>query len=536
MKKSILALSLSMAFATSLFTACGGSSSDADDYDGYNPSSGRSGGKGEFFKTGSMVDPRDGKTYKTVKIGDQVWMAENLAFYDTLGIPELAKAPSNDYSGWSGDIMPVASIADSEETPAAKEPSGQTYTYDAAMNFGYYSDTSYNDGICPPGWHLPVMAEFDVLKSNVLLMCDSTFPCAKLEDGWKSTETFWTSTPANGVRINSDYGYSYRSNSYDAVSYTVNVEKYDAFVADFSGKTSKLNVRCVQGAVLDSVSALKSFMAVREKNIEAMRLADSVWQYIQRGAKNYFNDSLEYSYFTDPRDGNVYGYLKIGSYFWMAENMRYTVGDAFCDSYLKCNASSHQDTLSYFDIGLSYNASEKASVCPDGWHLPSKEEWLDLRAASEKNGDFFGDDGMWDLSRVTPTNSTGFTMLTTTYRSARERSAFNEAAFWVRNDSLYVRLKIDTVYIDDPVEETIVVAVPEDSTADSLVVADSTVVSDSTAADSLPEVPERRFTLDTTRTEFQYYFYYEYDWMGSFGLQTTSSSYDSFSVRCVKDY
>ena len=265
-----------------------------------------------------------------------------------------------------------------------------------------------------------------------------------------------------------------------------------------------------------------------------MRLADSVWQYIQRGAKNYFNDSLEYSYFTDPRDGNVYGYLKIGSYFWMAENMRYTVGDAFCDSYLKCNASSHQDTLSYFDIGLSYRASVKDSVCPDGWHLPSKEEWLDLRAASENNGDFFGNDGMWDPSWVTATNSTGFTMLTTTYGSARERSAFNEAAFWVRGDSVYVRLKIDTVYIDDPVEEPVVV-VPDDSTADSLV-ADTAVVSDSTVADSLPEVPERKFILDTTRTETQYYSYYEYDWMGSFGLQTTSSSYDSFSIRCVKDY
>ena len=195
-------------------------------------------------------------------------------------------------------------------------------------------------------------------------MCEAGAACSIAdESGWGKAETYWTSNPADGVRINSEYGYSYRSNSYDAVSYTVDVYNTSYFVADFSGKTSKLNVRCVQGAVLDSVSALKSFMAVREKNIEAMRLADSVWQYIQRGAKNYFNDSLEYSYFTDSRDSNVYGYLKIGSYFWMAENMRYTVGDAFCDSYLKCNSSSHQDTLSlHSSSNRQLNSSEPLSA------------------------------------------------------------------------------------------------------------------------------------------------------------------------------
>ena len=50
--------------------------------------------KNETF--GSMKDPRDGQIYKTVKIGGQVWMAENLNYRKEIGGDKISYASQRD--------------------------------------------------------------------------------------------------------------------------------------------------------------------------------------------------------------------------------------------------------------------------------------------------------------------------------------------------------------------------------------------------------------------------------------------------------
>ena len=118
---------------------------------------------------GELTDDRDGRTYKTVKIGDQVWMAENLNYAYT-GVPFDNGFYTSDSTSWCYDNDP---------TNCAKY--GRLYTWAAAMdsvgewstngkgcgNGKECSPTSPVRGICPKGWHLPSIDEWDVLFTAV---------------------------------------------------------------------------------------------------------------------------------------------------------------------------------------------------------------------------------------------------------------------------------------------------------------------------------------------------------------------------------
>ena len=105
-------------------------------------------------ETGSFKDQRDGKTYKTAKIGTQTWMAENLAFKAVSGC-------------WAYD----------------DEPANVT-------TYGYLYNWETTKKVCPAGWHPPSYQEWATL--NKYLAPDSVAGGKLKEAGtahWKNSNT-----------------------------------------------------------------------------------------------------------------------------------------------------------------------------------------------------------------------------------------------------------------------------------------------------------------------------------------------------------
>lgn len=113
--------------------------------------------------SGTFTDSRDGNEYNWVQIGNQVWMAENLAYLPSVNmVADGSEDAAGSYYyvyGYDG-----TNVADAKAT-ANYTTYGVLYNWTAAMT-GSSSSTanpSGVQGVCPIGWHLPSDAEWTEL-------------------------------------------------------------------------------------------------------------------------------------------------------------------------------------------------------------------------------------------------------------------------------------------------------------------------------------------------------------------------------------
>ncbi|MDY6332654.1 MAG: fibrobacter succinogenes major paralogous domain-containing protein [Fibrobacter sp.] len=157
--------------------------------------------------TGTMTDSRDGLTYKTVTIGTQTWMAENLN-YET----------ENSYC-YKDNASNCSKYGRLYIWAAAMDSVGTWSTNGKGCGYGTTCSPTYPvRGICPEGWHLPTKADFETLFTAV---GGKSIAAQKLKSttGWTTyrgitnEDAFAFSALPAGFRLDDGY---FSSEGYDA--------------------------------------------------------------------------------------------------------------------------------------------------------------------------------------------------------------------------------------------------------------------------------------------------------------------------------
>lgn len=195
---------------------------------------------------GYITDPRDGRRYRVTTIGKQVWMAENMNYYDTLAAPNMIGL-----TGCSDDVDSC-------------EATGRLYYWYAAMNLVHGTKDEVVSqtcapvqGICPAGWHIPSLEEWHELARYATYKNDGAFGVGlKAETGWRTrpnyddmfgfsaTPVTWT-TKENAYFVTSDAS---GSGSSVAIFYGINFYyNYDSpEIIRSTMKGRSYSVRCVK--------------------------------------------------------------------------------------------------------------------------------------------------------------------------------------------------------------------------------------------------------------------------------------------------
>lgn len=166
-----------------------------------------------------LIDERDGQTYKTVLIGSQIWMAENL------NIGELIPSSKQGFEMADNDIIEKycwgneMANCDGDD---GKMKRGGFYEWPEAMKYNTPIAGENMQGICPYGWHIPTNAEFQQLAD---FLGGNAGAGAKLKDvgesGFNALLTGYRCTMTGSFAP----GYTFDENNYFTFFWTA--EQYD---------------------------------------------------------------------------------------------------------------------------------------------------------------------------------------------------------------------------------------------------------------------------------------------------------------------
>jgi uncharacterized protein (TIGR02145 family) len=232
------------------------------------------------YSYGELIDERDGQIYKTIKIGEQTWMAENLNYAYPLSLKGLDSASycyNNDPENcikygrlytWAAAMDSIAYFKEENDNCLKSctrdcEKCGFGVNWQNGTNFEKYKGFNIL-GVCPENWHIPSVNEWFILldlvntidlKSTSGWIDDGNgtdiFGFGLLPAGTKKNQDknnnigeitcFWT--PLQGTNVLDETG---TNNYYEIAGVFCFSSKSGNAAYKGEDKTSALSVRCIK--------------------------------------------------------------------------------------------------------------------------------------------------------------------------------------------------------------------------------------------------------------------------------------------------
>ena len=430
----------------------------------------------------ATVQDFDGNVYNTVKIGNQCWMKENIR--------------SIHYSDGSA----VLSYSHANNDEANDKVYGLLYDWNVTMNGADGTTNGEVQGLCPEGWHVPTQEDYIQLGTFVSsqdgLVCNGS---ASTRNNAKalSSITGWDvydgeCCPGNQPELNNATGFSaYAAGYYNYIMGTMNAYGRMAFL--WTATPAEENDKSVLAVLTMSFTNL-SFNTptgadrMNRNTVRCVRnssLSEAIQEALDNASQQIDNNSMLCgSYKVSDNDGNLYNTVKIGNQCWLKENLRTThfsdgteipVGsEVSTTTPYRYAPNGDENNVAVYGYLYNWpaamqnaapdyaNTADIRGICPVGWHVPSREEWLQLVAYVSNQSEFIcgGDstyiakaladkrgwfEPSWTIpdcyvnSNLSTNNATGFSAVAAGYRNYADFSNFNyETRFWTSSVSNYL--------------------------------------------------------------------------------------------------
>ena len=355
----------------------------------------------------------DGNIYKTVVIGNQEWMAENLK---TTRFSDGTKIPSSqDDTLYKGSEIATFSMLHAY----CKRIQNTRYVDKYGLLYNWYAVSPIANGnknVCPTGWHVPSSNDWEELINynagpiyarNKLIDTSWHLEYEYSEDANEKKNNHlnfkpnnisgFSALPGGGiVELGEQYklfpesgsGWWWSSSiNENEISYNPNPfieSKYFYIGDDTIGVFSEdgyndMSIRCLK----DDINFIQKSENLKEKKLQTHQfkignlvkdIDGNEYKTVVIGKQEWFSENLKTSKYND---GSVIPEIN-DKESWKKNLQKKSAKAENKSDYNKSDARTiygYKNENKVKEILYNWNAVNTKSLCPIGWHIPSNDEW-----------------------------------------------------------------------------------------------------------------------------------------------------------------